>query len=218
MSDWFLHLRPQPDATVRLFCVPCAGTGPASLHDWSSSLPSFVDMVGVRLPGREVRLAEKPATSMAELLDGLTAELGPWLDRPVALYGHSFGSSVAYELARWLHEHRPDRRPVLLAVAAGRGPHVPPQVPLYHLPDDELLLELERIGGLPEDASDMPELLDMMLPTIRADLTVADTYLRAPDQPLECPIVRPGLAPLIRVPPAWEPGPWVRSRSMGLQR
>jgi surfactin synthase thioesterase subunit len=171
VSDWFLHPDPRPDAAVRLFCVPCAGAGPATLHDWPTGLPSFVDMVGVRLSGRELRLTEEPVAAMADVMDGLTGAIDPWLDRPIALYGHSLGSSIAYELGRWLHEHRPDHRPVLLAVAAGRAPHVAPQVPLYRLADDELLLELERMGGLPAEAREVPELVELMLPTIRADLT-----------------------------------------------
>ncbi|HWU87309.1 MAG TPA: alpha/beta fold hydrolase, partial [Kofleriaceae bacterium] len=132
-----------------------------------------------------------PAYAELEPLVGALAEgLAPALDGPFALFGHSVGALVGFELARELRRRgRP--RPSHLLVSGRPAPQLPPRYgPLSQLPDGEFLEQLYRRYGYtpPEDDDQLDELLDVMLPTIRRDVTVSDRYVYADEPPLDCPI------------------------------
>lgn len=182
---WIVRAQPRPAARLRLLCLPHAGGGAAAYHDWSAALPGDVEVCAVRPPGRESRLGERPIAELAPLLDALAGAVRPLLDRPVALFGHSLGALVAFELARQLQrEGAPPRH---LFVSGRQPPNVrTASPPIHHLPDAAFLAELYRLNGVPAGVS--PELLEMMLPALRADFAVDEGYVYRDEAPLRCPL------------------------------
>ncbi len=184
---WIFPLRTNPLGRG-LFCFPYAGGSGAVFRAWPKALPG-VDVRPVQLPGRAGRFREAPHTRVRALAvaacDGLQEHLG----EPFALFGHSFGALVAFELARELRR-RGGPQPVHLFISARRGPRRPdPVPPLHGLSDDRFLAEVRsRYGGIPDAVLEEPELLALLLPTLRADLQAVETYTYEPEPPLEVPI------------------------------
>lgn len=188
---WVLRRHARPDARLRLLCFPHAGGDTWMFADWHAALPSSVDVCPIRLPGRGSRIAD-PAiadldTLVAALVDGLTG----LLDRPFAVFGHSMGALIGVTLARALERER-GLSPVLLCAAACRAPHlVRSQAPLSQLPTHLLLAAMQRRYGRALDVADNPDLLRLVLPTLRADLALCETITTS-GQDLACPIVAYG--------------------------
>ena len=186
-GEWIVRNRPDDEATFRLFCFPYAGGGAAAFRTWVDVLPREVEVCAVRFPGRESRIGEPAHRQMGALIDGLGPSIEPMLDRPFAFYGHSMGALVAFELSRWLRGAC-GASPSRLFLAAFRAPHLPsPHIKIYHLPDEVLKVVL-RTDGTPQRILDNDELMKAMLPTLRADFELCDTYRYVPDTPLECPL------------------------------
>ncbi len=181
---WFPILR--GDAP-RLFCLPFAGAGVWWSRGWAEELPS-VSVASVLLPGREIRLHETPFVSMSALIAALEREIAPLLTRPFALYGHSMGAVIAFELARALRRAaRP--MPAALLVSGARAPqfrrnHVPPPAPT----DDQLMAELRRLEGVPRQLLESAAFMDAALPALRADTALYRNYIYAEEAPLSVPI------------------------------
>lgn len=190
MSDprrWAVVRRPQPNAPLRLFCFPHAGGAASAFAGWADALPG-VEVVAVQPPGREGRLAEPPFDRLEPLVEAAHAALTPLWDRPFAFFGHSTGALVAYELIRRL---RRDGRPrPLHLVASGRwAPHLQdPEPPVHALPREELIAALRRYDGTPEEVLDHREIMDLLLPLLRADFAIGDTYVHRAEPPVEVPI------------------------------
>ncbi|QOC95184.1 thioesterase [Micromonospora craniellae] len=150
---------------------------------WSALLPEHVEVRPVQLPGRGDRVRDRPRRTLPEVLDVVLDAVDT--REPYALFGHSLGALLAFEVADRLRE----RPPVRLFVSGHRAPHLPDRErPIRHLPDEEFVAGLAGLGGIPEVVLEHPEFLRMLLPAMRADLTVAETY-RYRDRPvLDCPI------------------------------
>lgn len=186
-SKWLLSPRPNPQARLRLFCLPHAGGGASTYVPWAQRMPADIEVCPVQLPGRETRLDEAAFRRMPALLDALEAGLLPHLDRPFALFGHSMGSLVGFELARRLQDR--SLQPVRLFVSAHRAPHLPdPDEPIHALPEPEFLDELRRLNGTPEDVFQDDELREMVVPALRADFELCEMYTYQPADPLDCSI------------------------------
>jgi amino acid adenylation domain-containing protein len=187
MAPWLLGHRPDPNARVRLICFPYAGGSATVFHDWRTALPPTIDICAVQLPGRQSRLAEPPFTELAVLVDACATALRPLADLPWALFGHSFGGLIAFELARCMRNR--GTLPCHLFVAAVHAPHLPPREPLLHaLPLPDLLAELDRLGGTPPELLAHRELIAEILPALRADLAMCEKYRLRPEAPLDCPV------------------------------
>jgi medium-chain acyl-[acyl-carrier-protein] hydrolase len=193
MSDsalpWLRALR--PDARQRLVCLPFAGGGTVDYRGWSAGLPPEVDVCPVALPGREARLGERPYDSLESLVAALAPVLVPVV-RGVswALYGHSMGAWIGFELLRtFRRSHVP--MPDVFFVASRRAPHLPPRLPvLSGLPDSAFVDAVQdRYGAIPEAIRSNPEILRLFLPTMRADFTLLDRYRYQDEEPLPVPIV-----------------------------
>jgi medium-chain acyl-[acyl-carrier-protein] hydrolase len=192
-TPW-LTVDPRPNARIRLFCFPYAGGGASIFRTWPAEFSQTVEACSVRFPGRESRIREAPFAQLAPLVEALAEVLLPYLDKPFAFFGHSMGALVGFELARLLR-----RRPVpaegralspaRLFVSGRNAPHTPDgNPPLHALPEAEFLEELRRLNGIPGEAFSYPELIQLMLPTLRADFTVCETYAYSIEPPLDCPI------------------------------
>jgi medium-chain acyl-[acyl-carrier-protein] hydrolase len=188
VSPWLLPARPDPNAALRLFCFPYAGGSARIFRSWPQRLPPSVEVCAVQLPGRGSRLREPPFTDLDTLLRALAEALLPYLDQPFAFFGHSMGALIGFELARRLRE-RELPGPIRLFVSGHRAPqldrHDPPS---YDLPEPEFLEELRRINGTPGEVLEHPELIQLLLPLLRADFKVVQAYLYKPRPPLDSPI------------------------------
>jgi medium-chain acyl-[acyl-carrier-protein] hydrolase len=191
-DPWLPFVRPNPSARLRLFCLPFAGGGAAVFRGWADGLPASVQVCAVQPPGRETRYREPAYDRLAPLIVALADALRPYLDRPYALFGHSMGAAVVFELARELRR-RGERSPERLAVSGRGAPHLPPRHgPLHTLPEPEFRAELRRMRGTPAAVLDNDELMRVFLPTLRADFAAHGTYACTAEPPLDCPVLALG--------------------------
>ena len=185
----FTIIEANPQASMRLFCFPYAGGGATIYHQWRKKLPSSVEIVGAHLPGRGTRLQETAFTRMTRMVEVLGEAIIPYLDKPFAFFGHSMGAVTGYELACWLRDQNYPQ-PVRLFVSGQRAPQLPNTDPVtYNLPDADFIRELSSLNGTPKEALAHPELMAIMLPLLRADFEVVETYAHEPKAPLDCPII-----------------------------
>jgi surfactin synthase thioesterase subunit len=186
LDEWIVRYQPNEQARLRLFCFPYAGGRASVYRSWLDALPSEVELCGIQLPGREDRLGEQAYTRLTPLIQALAEAIYPYLDRPFAFYGHSMGALISFELARQLRRMY-DRHPVCLYLAAFRAPQLPnPNIKIYHLPLEVFKVVL-RADGIPETILQNEELMQIMLPMIRADYELCDTYEYREEPPLVCP-------------------------------
>lgn len=198
LDAWVIRFRRNEQAPLRLFCFSYAGGGASIFRPWSDGLPEDVEVCCIQLPGHEYRLAEQAYTRLAPLVQALADAIFPYLDRPFAFFGHSMGALVSFELARQLRRTH-NRHPVRLCLAAYRAPQLRnPNIKIYHLPSEVFKVVL-RADGIPERILQNEELMQAMLPTLRADFELCDTYRYTEEPPLECPLSIFGGAEDIRV-------------------
>ncbi len=191
---WIAHRKPQLEARLRLFCFPCAGGSAIAYRPFVDDLAEVADVCPVELPGHGIRYSERMlVTQMAELVEMLAMGLALEMEEgPFAFFGHSMGAEVAFELARWLRrEGIPG--PVYLFASSHRAPQLPnPEATRHLLADPELAEYMKELGGTPPEILAHPEFLDMLLPLLRADLTLLNTYVYYEEPPLEVPILALG--------------------------
>jgi medium-chain acyl-[acyl-carrier-protein] hydrolase len=172
----------------RLFCFPYAGGGAAVFRQWPDELPSDVELCIPCLPGRDARVDEPPATAMAPLIAALAQEIQPLLTLPYALFGHSMGAFIAFDLAHELSAMR--MGPAHLFASAQRGPRLPyPAQPIFALPDADFLAAVrERYQAIPEPVLRQPDLMAVLLRTLRGDFTLVEDYRYRATGRLRCPV------------------------------
>ncbi|MEO7019921.1 MAG: alpha/beta fold hydrolase [Ktedonobacteraceae bacterium] len=186
-DGWVVRYRQNAQAHLRLFCFSYAGGGASVFRSWADALPPEIEVCCIQLPGHEYRLTETASTRLAPLIQTLADAIYPYLDRPFAFYGHSMGALVSFELARQLRRTH-DRHPVRLCLAAYRAPQLPnPNIKIYSLPS-EVFKVILRADGIPERILQSEELMQAMLPTLRADFELCETYTYTEESPLECPL------------------------------
>lgn len=185
-----IRLGHRPRARARLICVPYAGAGAAAYRDLPNVLPDWIQAFAIRLPGRESRLAETPLAGIDavvdEVLRGLHGDDASGL--PYALFGHSMGALVCFEVARAMRRLG-DAQPVALFVSGRRAPHVPdPDRNLHELPEADFLAAVIELNGIPNQVLQEPGLLELISPALRADFAVCETYQHRPEPELRCSI------------------------------
>jgi surfactin synthase thioesterase subunit len=187
-TEWLRWVEPRPQARLALLCLPHAGGGASSFKAWAHQVPPEIEICPVQLPGRENRTHTPPLTDMDAVLDALLAVLRPRLERPYAIYGHSLGAVIGFELMRRMR--REGRRlPLGLFVGSRRAPQLASPVPMIHqLPDDVLIQWLKRAAGTAESLLSNERWLRFYLPALRADLSLSEGYRYRHDAPLPCPI------------------------------
>ncbi|QRK05974.1 thioesterase [Archangium violaceum] len=183
-NPWFPTRQPLPNARLRVFCFPYAGGGASVYNGWGAALPAGVELVSVQLPGRERRIMEPPFRQIPPLLDALEPALAPLLDKPFVFFGYSMGTRIALALAqRWQVRGAP--LPLGMVMAAAGAPHRARES--RDALDDAAFVELLRkYEGTPAEVFAHKELLEMILPSLRADFSIADGML--PAVPVRCPL------------------------------
>lgn len=188
-SIWLRFSAPKPHARLRLFCFPYAGGGASAFRSIFDRVPEEIEVCPVQLPGRENRFSERPFLSLAPLVAALHEEILPYLDMPYAFFGHSMGALISFELACALRRSGQVPGPAHLLLSGHRAPHLADQrSPAHQLPTPQFLDALRSLQGTPEKVLQHQELLQLLLPLLRADFAVCETYTYAPQAPLACPI------------------------------
>jgi medium-chain acyl-[acyl-carrier-protein] hydrolase len=187
----FPFWKPRPAAAV-LFCFPYAGSGGMSFRRWARGLPPTLNVCPVEYPGRGARWRETPCARVDELAAEIGEAIARMAPRRFAFYGHSLGGLVAFETVRHLRRHG-GPSPTHLVVSGTGAPHMPNPNPLIHQrADADLLAALLRYNGVPPLVAQSPELLNHLLPVVRADLAAFETYRYVEEPPLDCPLVAYG--------------------------
>lgn len=168
--------------------IPWAGAGPTCYHGWAEHLSSAIEPWASCLPGRESRFGEPLPSDLHRLVDGLATAIAPWADRPFAVFGHSLGALLGFELCRALRA-RDLPLPLHLFVSGLAAPQRRGEPsPERGGSDAELLDELETYGAMPPEVLANAELLELLLPAIRADLELARRYRYRASAPLPIPL------------------------------
>ena len=174
---------------IPLVCVPFAGAGASFFYPWNEMAGEEIEIVGVQPPGREWRIAEEPYRGVIEAADGLFPEIATELGwaGPVILFGHSLGAVLAYELA-----HRfcaqPDFEVARLIVSGSPPPWTRRTRRATGLPDAEFLDRVSEFAGYDDETLRNPEVRELILPTLRADVEMHEDYLPSGPEPLPAPI------------------------------
>jgi medium-chain acyl-[acyl-carrier-protein] hydrolase len=187
-SPWFSCAKPDSQVRLRLFCFPYAGGGASIYRGWENYLPPGVEVWPVQPPGRGSRFREPALATMDSLVAGVATAIEPFLDLPIALFGHSVGAMVSFELAHVL-TNKFGFKVSHLFVSGARGPQLPRnRRRLHDLPEEQFLTELKTLNGTPPEVLENPELMRMISATLRADFAIAETYFSVNRPPLNCPI------------------------------
>lgn len=188
MNKLFSVVRPLKKPRVRVFCFPFAGGGANIYFSWKDAFVDDVELVLVQPPGRGARISEKAHESMQDYINELLKHQDYMTNVPYILFGHSLGARVAFELASQLiNNNFPP--PVSLVASGSRAPHTNScKVPTFNLSDDEFVHEITRLNGTPIEIMQNEEMMSLILPALRADFKVAETYL-AEKRAMPFPIV-----------------------------
>ena len=174
--------RPAPHARARLVCLPFAGGNAAAFREWRDAFGPEVNVCAVELPGRGGRIAESPIDSMDRLVERLLAALAPLFDLPVYLFGHSMGGRIAFEVA-----HREPRVTAVVA-SASRAPSLPSRHQVAHLPAPAFVEAIEAFGQASSVVLRDRELRERLMPSLRADFKLSESYRAAPDATISVPL------------------------------
>jgi surfactin synthase thioesterase subunit len=175
---------------ARLFCFPYAGGGHSIFAAWARLVPEDVEVCGFQVPGHGSRFREPPYVSWERLVEHTVHAIAPLIDRPFALFGHSMGAVVAFECARMLQSERlpQPRHLVVSACSAPRVGGARRARPIHELETPDLLAELAALGGTPPGLLERRELVEFVLPKLRADFRMLEEYRYEPGEPLRCPL------------------------------
>ena len=192
-TPWIARFKPNKQAKLNLFCFPYAGGGAAIYRAWANFLPESIEVLAVQPPGRGNRLREAPMTDLSFLLQAIAVEITPYLDKPFAFFGHSMGALTSFELTHKLRAER-GLEPAHLFLSGRRAPQIPDDDPAatYNLPESEFIEELRRLNGTPPEVLGHSELMQLMIPLLRADFQVCQTYSYSVKPPLGCSITAIG--------------------------
>ncbi|HEY4453509.1 MAG TPA: alpha/beta fold hydrolase [Pseudonocardiaceae bacterium] len=188
MADdlWLRVFHPAPERPVSLVCLPHAGGAASSFFGFSAAMDASAEVVVVQYPGRQNRWRDEPFANLPSLADAVSDAVLRHLPGPVALFGHSMGAAVAFEVTRRLE--RAGRAPVRLFASGSRAPSLERTEGVHELDDDGLIAELTRLGGTDPRLLEDREMLEMMLPAVRADYTAIETYRAPDDARVGCPV------------------------------
>lgn len=176
---WVRRYHPASDSRARLICFPHAGGSASYFHPVSAALTPLVEVAAIQYPGRQDRRLDPCIDDVGELAARVWDELRPQLtdDRPVALFGHSMGAVVSFEVAR-LMERDSGAGPLVLFASGRRAPSRTRDENVHQRDDAGIIDELRGLGGTDSRVLSDPELLEMILPALRSDYRAVERYSR----------------------------------------
>ena len=187
---WLFVPRANPGAKTRVFCFHFAGGSAQSFRNLGLKLDSDFELNAIQLPGHAERIKEAPYTRMPEIIENLVPSIREYFDRPYVLLGQSLGGLTAFETARKLRELN-SRAPELLIVASRPAPQFIAPATSYDRSDEEFLDIMEnRYGALPgREILEDPDMRRLLLPVLKTDMEVYETYRYTGCAPFDFPIV-----------------------------
>jgi surfactin synthase thioesterase subunit len=181
-DKWFVKYRSEHSTALRLICLPYAGGSISTYANWINEVPEGVEIIAVQPPGRGVRFIEPPFDSMHALVESLFSALTPILTEPYVVFGHSLGSWVSYELLKKIQKNNLTL-PVHFFASGARAPHIEKKKENIHaLPDEQFKERLKKLNGTPQSIIENHELMDFLMPVLRADFKIANDYCAAFDE------------------------------------
>ncbi|OIJ88230.1 thioesterase II family protein [Streptomyces colonosanans] len=186
-SDSWIRVYRQVPEGLRLFCFPHAGGAASYFYPWSKSLPGDVEVLALQYPGRQDRGGEPCVRTIPELADQIHAAIRPRLAEPFAFFGHSMGAILAFEVACRIAREE-GAGPAHLFVSGRRAPSLTRHEELHRASTAAFIAEMRALGGTDPRILADEELLNLVLPTIRADYTAIETYRFDSAPPLSCDI------------------------------
>jgi medium-chain acyl-[acyl-carrier-protein] hydrolase len=186
-TPWLGNWEPNRRASVRLLCFPYAGGGDSIFRSWQQILSDMVEVCPVQLPGRDSRITEPLCTEINQLVRDMGQALAPYLNKPFALFGHSMGALIAFELARYVRKEY-SAQPLHLFASGRCSPQITNEPFDLKQFDSELPEMLRRGNGTPEEVLEDPELMELVLPVLRSDWTLCKSYIFTSEPPFSFPI------------------------------
>lgn len=186
-NSWVFNAKQYTDARLRLFCFPNAGGGASVYISWIRAFAPKIEVYPVQLPGRENRLMEKAYTQFDELIQALVPALLPHFTKPFAFFGHSMGALISFGLAHQLLKQGYPL-PEHLFLSAYRAPQIPNHESLHTASDAALMRKVLELDGTQQAVFENEELRRFLLPLMRTDFSVCETYVHTANHPLERPI------------------------------
>lgn len=172
MSVWFPYLEKIPTNKRCMLCLPHAGSGASIYRGWIDALKPEIVVVPIQLPARESRYSELMPVEMNDLVSQIVREISPMTKfNEVTIFGHSFGGLVAFECAKALQD-----RNIRVVISAAPAPNSVRKDQIHHFSDEDFLRVINNIGGMPSELSNHWELLSLILPTLKIDIKLSETY------------------------------------------
>lgn len=186
-STWLRSFHPAPEARTTLVCLPHAGGSASFFFPVSRELGPEFEVLAVQYPGRQDRRHEPNIDSLPRMADEIVEALRHLDDRPFALFGHSMGAMLAYEVTLRLADAGL-RTPTRIFVSGRRAPSRYRDDRMHLLSDQEILAQLRRLNGTEAVALDDPDIREMIMPVLRSDYRAVETYRHEPGRMLDCPV------------------------------
>ncbi|MDH6108828.1 surfactin synthase thioesterase subunit [Kitasatospora sp. MAP12-15] len=183
---WIRRYNPAPDPATTLVCLPHAGGSATFFFPYARALAPTHDVLAVQYPGRQDRRAEPLIDSIDELADQLSELLLDTTAGPVALFGHSLGAILAFEVARRFEQA--GVVPLALFASGRPAPSHPRRGTVHRGTDEELIAELNSLGGTELAVLGDDDMRELVLPSVRSDYKAAETYHYTPGPALSCPV------------------------------
>jgi len=175
-DTWVIVPKTIPSPKLRLFCLPFAGGNANAFREWANFLPDTVELNAVEIPGRGHRLAEPLVKQIEPLVEAIAQGIKPYLDRPFTLFGHSMGALLGFELTHYLKQEF-DLQPAHLFLSGRGAPDiVDKEEPIHNLPENEFIERIKNYNGTPKEVLEHEELMQIMIPILRSDFEVCETY------------------------------------------
>jgi medium-chain acyl-[acyl-carrier-protein] hydrolase len=194
--SWFVHYignKANSETKLRVFCFHHSGGTASFFREWHQFLPPGVELMSVQLPGRETSSTQPFITDINIVTKQITDKFHPYQTTPFIFFGHSLGALIAFEVANELHRIQYLKPPKYLIVSGRNAPQTKSREKILHnLPDELFIKGLSKYQGMPDEILQNKELLEILLPRLRADFTLSETYQYKNQQPLECPILALG--------------------------